>query len=158
MHGVRVIASWGLGLFLAVMYLWIADATLFPREVARNVIFPQLAQDSGIDFFEPTGRLAVGVMEILAALLLLLPWTRRIGAILGALIGLGAVAAHVLWLGIEIPAAVNSDVTDGGQVFYLAVALTVASVLLVFLHPGKNSEKPLKASYYGREAGAGPDL
>lgn len=133
----RWLLSWVLALFVAVMFVWIADLTLFPPNTARNVVFPLLADYSGIAYFEPTGRLATGAAEALAALLLILPWTRRLGAILAVLVAVGAVAAHVLWLGIALPVEIGSTQTDGGQLFYLALALLAASVLLVFIHPGK---------------------
>lgn len=145
MRGVRLMASWVLALFLAAMFLWIADQTLFP---ARNVIFPLLADYSGISLFEPTGRLATGLVEALAALLVFLPWTRRFGAIFAVLVALGAVAAHLLWLDIKVPVTYPPGTQDdGGQLFYLALGLLALSVLLVFVHPGAAKES---ANYYER--------
>ncbi|HEX5008680.1 MAG TPA: hypothetical protein VFV70_16320 [Hyphomonadaceae bacterium] len=139
----RVIASWALALFLAAMLLWIADQTLFPGE-GRNVVFPTLAEKSGYYLFEPTGRYVVSLLEVLAAILLVLPWTRRIGAGLAVLVTAGAVGAHLTpWLGIQIPTtlAPATDVpasTDGGQLFYLSLGLLVASLIVFFVHPGKS--------------------
>lgn len=147
MQGVRLMASWVLALFLGAMFLWIADQTLFPA-ASRNVIFPLLADYSGIPLFEPTGRLATGLVEVLAALLLILPWTRRIGAILGLAVALGAVAAHILWLDIKVPVTYPPGAADdGGQLFYLALALLAMSLLLAFVHPGANKES---ANYYDK--------
>jgi hypothetical protein len=140
MHDMRLMASWVLALFLAAMFLWIADLTLFPPEPERNVIFPLLADYSGVTLFEPTGRLVTGLLQVLAALLLLLPWTRRVGAVLALAVAGGAVASHVLWLGQEVPVALGSDETDGGQLLYLAVGLTAAALALVFVHPGRRSQ------------------
>lgn len=137
MRGMRQVGSWVLALFLGVMLLWIADLTLFPREPGQNAVFPALAEYSGIPLWEPTGRLVVGLLQVFAALLLIIPAVRRSGAILAGLIALGAVAAHVLWLGPSVPLETGSLETDGGQLLYLALALLAASVLLIFLHPGK---------------------
>ncbi|MDZ4762810.1 MAG: hypothetical protein SGJ21_17255 [Alphaproteobacteria bacterium] len=137
MRGVRTMASWVLALFLGVMFLWIGDQTLFPPSPGKNVVFPLLSESSGIYLFEPTGRFVVGVLDILAALLVLAPWTRRVGAILAFLIAAGAVAAHALWLGTAIPSEFGSTETDGGQLFNLALALLAASLLLIFVHPGR---------------------
>jgi hypothetical protein len=137
MRQARFVVSWMLALFLAVMFLWIADLTLFPPSPAQNVVFPALVEYSGFAWWEPTGRFAVGVVEVLAALLLLLPLTRRMGAILALLIALGAVAVHVLWLGVELPVEAGSTDTDGGQLFYLAAGLAAASAILAFVHPGR---------------------
>lgn len=137
MRGLRLVGSWVLAVFLCVMFLWIADLTLFPAEPGRNVVFPALAEYSGISWWEPTGRLVVGLIHVVTAVFLIMPWTRRIGAILAGAIALGAVAAHVLWLGPSIPLEAGSVETDGGQLLYLALALLAASILLAFLHPGR---------------------
>jgi hypothetical protein len=137
MRGLRLAGSWVLAVFLGVMSLWIADLTLFPGDGGQNVVFPELAEYSGISLWEPTGRLLVGLLHVIAAIFLIMPWTRRIGAVLSGLIALGAVAAHVLWLGPSVPLEAGSIETDGGQLLYLALALLAVSVLLFFLHPGK---------------------
>jgi len=150
MQGARLIGSWALALFLAVMFLWIADLSLFPPSEAKNVVFPLLAEESGIYYWEPTGRYVTGLAQVLAALLMIIPWTRRLGAILGFLIAAGAVAVHLLWLGMAVPVEKGSATTDGGQLFYLAIALAVASLLLAFVHPGSAGGYRGGLGYYGR--------
>jgi hypothetical protein len=138
MRGIRVMASWVLALFLAVMYLWIADQTLFPSSPARNVVFPLLAERSGVALFEPTGRLVIGLLDALAALLMLVPASRRLGAFLALAIAGGAVAAHLIWLDPSsgIPMEFGGFETDEGGLFALTVALAVASFVLLVVHPG----------------------
>ena len=155
MRGVRVMASWVLALFLAVMFLLIADQTLFPPSAAKNVVFPLLAEKSGIALWEPTGRFVTGVLDVLTALLLLVWWTRRLGAFLALLIAGGAAALHLSpWLGTAIPVEFGSAQTDGGQLFNLALALLAASVLLVVAHPGKKKARSAHTesggAYYAR--------
>ncbi len=70
MRDARMLASWVLALFLAVMLLWIADQSLFPTSPAKNVVFPLLREKSDIYLWEPTGRYVMGVAHVLAALLL----------------------------------------------------------------------------------------
>jgi hypothetical protein len=50
---------------------------------------------------EPRGRIITGVVEVLAAALLLHPATARAGGFLGMAIMVGAFAAHVLRLGFS---------------------------------------------------------
>lgn len=150
MRELRLMASWVLALFLTAMFLWIADLTLFPPTESKNVVFKILAEKSGIALWEPTGRFVVGCADALAALLIFVPWTRRIGAVLAALISAGAVAMHLTWLGRELPVERAQGLptatqlknaitgTDGGQLFYLALALLAAAVLLIVIHPGKS--------------------
>jgi len=135
MDGLRRTASWFLALFLACMFVWFADQTLFPVTSGKNVFFPLLAKASGFAYFEPTGRVIAGTLQGLSAVCILMPWTRRFGAILGALIAAGAISAHLLFLGQALPVSANSAETDGGQVFYLSLGLLAASICLVFVHP-----------------------
>jgi hypothetical protein len=153
MRTIRTMASWVLALFLAVMFLWIADLTLFPPTPGKNVVFPLLAETSGIYLWEPTGRLAVGVLQAFAAVFLIPPWTRRFAAILTFLISAGAVAVHVLWLDVAIPTEFGATTTDGGQLFYLAIALMVASLVLVLVHPRGGSKGHESSSAPGYYAG-----
>lgn len=149
MRSARMMMSWVLALFLAVMYLWIADLTLFPVEPSKNVVFPSLAAESGFALWEPTGRLVVGALDVLAAVLLILPFTRRLGAVLALLIALGAVAVHVLWLGLSVPMEIGSTETDGGQLFYLALAMAAAAGLLIFVHPGAGGDSASRSGEPG---------
>lgn len=75
---------------------------------------------------EPWGRIASGVVELLAAVLLLLPATATLGALLAAGVMAGAIGSHFLVLGIEVQG-------DGGLLFGLAVAVLLASTAVVFL-------------------------
>lgn len=49
---------------------------------------------------EPAGRLAVGALELVATVLLLWPRHSLLGASLGAFVVLGAIATHILRIGI----------------------------------------------------------
>lgn len=93
--------------------------------------------------------MTTGVVEIIAALLLVLPKTRRYGAMLALAITAGAISFHLSpWLGIELPNipqllvhlrdgksiqevdALNLA-TDGGTLFAMAVTFfTVAGAIL----------------------------
>ncbi|MFD1162471.1 DoxX family protein [Hwangdonia seohaensis] len=73
---------------------------------------------------EPFGRIAIGILELIAGVLLLIPKTVWLGA--GLTIGLmfGAIFMHLTQLGI----AINND---GGVLFFTAViTFILASVIL----------------------------
>jgi len=150
MREARGILSWVLALFLAAMFLWIADLSLFPATAGKNVIFPMLAEKSEYYLFEPTGRYVVGLLHVVTALLLIVPWSRRIGAILAFLIAVGAIAAQLTWIGMSLPTEVGAKTTDGGQLFYLTVGLAVAALVLAMIHPGKDRSDKASGNYYGR--------
>ncbi|KCZ52494.1 hypothetical protein HY29_04210 [Hyphomonas beringensis] len=145
----RHLVSWALALFLIAMFV---QATIYPLPnppegsvkffdpPGENIVFQTIAVNSGVSLFEPTGRVVVGIVELLAALFLLLPMTRRFGAFLSALVLGGAVAMHLSpWLGREIPVSLDpqNTATDGGMLFMLAIVMLVASLLLMVVHPGK---------------------
>lgn len=79
---------------------------------------------------EPWGRIATAVLELVAAVLLLVPRTAAWGALLAAGIVAGAVASHLAFLGIEVQG-------DGGLLFGLAVLVLVASLVALWLHRGQ---------------------
>ena len=78
---------------------------------------------------EPWGRIGSGVVELIAAILLLVPRTTVYGAILALGTISGAIFAHVTKLGFTIPA-----VDDHGELFALAVVVFVGSVVALYLH------------------------
>lgn len=149
MTAMRHLGSWALALFLIFMFL---QATIHPLPnppegsvklfdpAGQNIVFATLAAKTQIALFEPTGRVLVALAELLAAFLLLLPFTRRLGAFLSFLILAGAVGLHMMpdLLGREVPLSLSPGAaTDGGQLFALAIAMLAASMLLLVVHPGR---------------------
>ncbi len=76
---------------------------------------------------EPYGRIATGITELIAGILLLIPKTVWIGATLTLGIIGGAIMLHVTKLGIEI----NSD---GGVLFFTAVITFTLSAIILWLN------------------------
>lgn len=70
---------------------------------------------------EPWGRIGVGVMELIASVLILLPATVWLGAVLAAGLMAGAISMHLLILGIEVD-------NDGGRLFIYALLVLICSV------------------------------
>jgi hypothetical protein len=151
MREARTLGSWVIALFLVVMLFWMAAELLAPQPPARNHLFEIFRDASDIAYFEPSGRFAFGVLGALAALLILVPVTRRAGAILSTLL-LGVLAALVgqlVMLGVTVPVdqiaeggTVTTVETDPSALFYLVAGLLAASLALVFVHPGSAGEKP----------------
>lgn len=104
---------------------------------ADNIIFATIAKNSGIDLFEPAIRMAVGASELAAALLLIIPKTRLIGA-LGSLgiIG-GAIGFHLSpWLGINV--AMSPGAPPSPVLFMMAVgSFLLAFIALIFARTAK---------------------
>jgi uncharacterized membrane protein YphA (DoxX/SURF4 family) len=74
---------------------------------------------------EPYGRIGIGVLELISAILLLIPKTIWAGATLTLGIISGAILMHLTMLGIEING-------DGGSLFYLAIATFIGSALILW--------------------------
>lgn len=74
---------------------------------------------------EPFGRIGIGILELIAGILLLIPKTAWAGAILTlGLIG-GAIMMHLTELGIVVKG-------DGGVLFYTAVVtFTLSGIILI---------------------------
>ncbi len=76
---------------------------------------------------EPWGRIGTGVAELIASLLLLVPATVAVGAVMALGLMFGAVATHLFILGVEVQG-------DGGQLFVYALIVLTSSLILLFLH------------------------
>lgn len=76
---------------------------------------------------EPWGRIATGIAELVAGLLLLIARTRLLGALLGTGIMSGAIASHLFILGIAV-------MNDGGLLFALALITFICCTLLLYLN------------------------
>ena len=113
----KIILSWSVRLIAAIILF----QTLFfkftaaPESVA---IFSKLG-------IEPWGRIATGIFELVAAILLLIPASSFFGALLGAGIMTGAILSHLFLFGID-------SAGDGGMLFVLAI-ITLACCLVEVL-------------------------
>lgn len=77
---------------------------------------------------EPWGRIGSGIVELIASVLLLLPRTAVIGAILSLGTICGALMAHLTMLGIKLTA-----VGDNGELFGLAMTVFLLSLIVLYL-------------------------
>ena len=75
---------------------------------------------------EPWGRYGSGVGELIAAALLLMPYTAWIGAGMGVGVMAGALFFHLTKLGIVVK-------DDGGTLFYLALAVMICCLFILFI-------------------------
>lgn len=75
---------------------------------------------------EPWGRIGVGVAELIASVLLLIPATTFFGGVIGMGLMAGAMFSHFTQLGIEVK-------NDGGQLFLYAVIVFLCTATLSYL-------------------------
>lgn len=76
---------------------------------------------------EPYGRIGTGVMELVAAVLILYPKTTVYGAVLAVGLMAGAIFFHLTKLGLVV-------MDDGGQLFIYALLVFISAAVLVILY------------------------
>lgn len=107
-----------------------------------------MAQSGGIALAEPFGRYAIGLFELATAIVLWLPQFKRFGTFMSSALFAGAVATHVLIIGIstnfpaagEVPpfSGATASEGDGGVLFGIAVVSLLISLVLL-LRPAGSS-------------------
>jgi hypothetical protein len=114
--------------------LWIVKLTAVVI-LLQTLFFKFTAAEESVYIFqtlgiEPYGRIGSGVVELIASILILIPRTTLLGALLGLGTMLGAVFSHIFVLGIEVQ-------QDGGTLFILAVITLASCLLLVYAERNK---------------------
>ncbi len=112
----QMILAWGLQLLVAGILL-------------QTLFFKFTGAEESVYIFttvgaEPWGRIGSGVLELVAALMLLVPATAPYGAVLTMGLMAGAIMSHLTVLGIEVKG-------DGGLLFGLAVTALVGSAIVL---------------------------
>jgi len=129
--------SWVLQLAVAGILL----QTLFFKFTAAEesvYIFTTLGRFVGLGGVEPWGRIGSGIVELAASILLLVPATASIGAVLTIGVMAGAIASHLLILGIEVKG-------DGGLLFALALVAFTGSLIVLAL---RRAQLPVVGRYF----------
>ncbi|MTE25333.1 MULTISPECIES: DoxX family protein [Winogradskyella] len=96
----------------------------------QTLRFKFTADDVSVYIFEtvglePYGRIGIGILELIAGILLLIPKTIWAGALLALGLMSGAIVMHLTKLGIEVQG-------DGGTLFYTAIATFVLSAIILY--------------------------
>lgn len=109
--------SWILRVVVAVIFL-------------QTLYFKFTGADESIYIFstlgmEPYGRIGSGIAELIASILILMPRTALLGALIGLGVMIGAILSHLLVLGIEVQ-------NDGGVLFIMAVITFLCCSVLVY--------------------------
>jgi putative oxidoreductase len=115
------ILSWIFRIVIAVILL----QTLFFKFTGAEeskYIFTTLMGDN-----EAIGRIGSGIVELIAVVLLFIPSTAWLGALLALGTISGAIFSHLTKLGIVVK-------DDGGLLFGLAIVVFVFSLAVLFIH------------------------
>ena len=107
-------------LFIRIIIAVLLIQTLYFKFTAHPdsvYIFSQIG-------LEPYGRIGIGIMELITAILILNPKSIWLGSLLSIGIISGAIFMHLTKLGIEIN-------NDGGVLFYMALIILLLSIVLL---------------------------
>jgi uncharacterized membrane protein YphA (DoxX/SURF4 family) len=114
----KAILAWTLRLIAAIIML----QTLYFKFTAAEesvYIFSTLGM-------EPWGRIGTGILELTASILLFVPKTTLLGALLALGIMGGAILSHIFFLGIPV-------MGDNGQLFIYALLVFLSALGLLYL-------------------------
>lgn len=118
----------------SVIFIWILRLTA-AIILLQTLFFKFSGSEESVYIFstlgmEPYGRIGSGIAELIAAILILIPRTTLLGALLGMGVMLGAIFSHIFVLGIEVK-------NDGGTLFILAIITFLCCSILVFMNKAK---------------------
>jgi len=108
-----VVSSWVLQLVVAAILL---QTLFFKFTGAEESVY--IFSTLGV---EPWGRYASGIVELITAVMLLVPATAAVGGVLAVGVAAGALMSHLTVLGIEVKG-------DGGLLFGLALTVLVCGL------------------------------
>jgi hypothetical protein len=116
------------------IFIWIVKLTAVII-LLQTLFFKFTGAEESVYIFqtlgiEPFGRIGSGIVELIASILILIPRTTLIGAILGLGTMSGAIFSHIFVLGIEVQ-------HDGGTLFTLAVVTLICCLILVYNQKNK---------------------
>ncbi|NNE99808.1 MAG: DoxX family protein [Pyrinomonadaceae bacterium] len=116
------IISWASRIIVALIFLQTLFFKFTGAEESKYIFTTLMGAE-----YEAIGRIGSGLVEMIAAILILLPRTVSVGAVLSIGTISGAILSHLTKLGIVVK-------DDSGALFGLAVVVFVLSLAVVFIH------------------------
>ncbi len=117
-----IVVSWVCRIIVAIILFQTLFFKFTGAEESKYIFSTLLGPE-----LEAYGRIGSGVVELIAVILLLIPGTAWLGALLALGTISGAIMSHLTMLGIVVK-------DDGGLLFLLAVSVFVLSAVTVLIH------------------------
>ena len=114
--------SWAARIIIAVILLQTLFFKFTGAEESKYIFTTLMGPE-----YEAVGRIGSGLVELVAAILLLIPSKAWLGGVIALGTISGAIFSHLTMLGIEVKG-------DGGLLFGLAVTVFVLSAVVVLIH------------------------
>jgi len=115
------ILSWIFRIVIAVILLQTLFFKFTGAEESKYIFTTLMGEN------EAVGRIGSGVVELVAVVLLFIPQTTWLGAILALGTMSGAIFSHLTKLGIVVK-------DDGGLLFILAIVVFISSLVVLFIN------------------------
>ena len=122
MTSMETYISWTARIIVAVILLQTLFFKFTGAEESRYIFTTLMGPE-----FEAVGRIGSGVVELVAAILLIIPSKAWLGSVIALGTISGAIFSHLTMLGIEVKG-------DGGLLFGLAVTVFVFSAVVLLIH------------------------
>lgn len=116
------IVSWAARIIVAVILFQTLFFKFTGAEESKYIFSTLMGPE-----LEAYGRIGSGVVELIAVILLVMPNTAWLGAVIALGTISGAIFSHLTKLGIVVK-------DDGGLLFILAVTVFVLSAVILFIH------------------------
>lgn len=116
------IVSWICRIIVAIILLQTLFFKFTGAEESKYIFTTLMGEQN-----EWIGRIGSGVMELIASILLLIPSTAWLGALLAVGVSAGAIFSHLTKLGFVVK-------DDGGLLFGLACTVFVGSLIVLYIH------------------------
>ena len=117
-----IVVSWVCRIIVAIILLQTLFFKFTGAEESKYIFSTLMGPE-----LEAYGRIGSGVVELIAVILLLIPGTAWLGALLALGTISGAIMSHLTMLGIVVK-------DDGGLLFILAVTVFVLSGVTLLIH------------------------
>ena len=119
-----VIISWICRIIVAIILLQTLFFKFTGAEESKYIFSTLMGAEN-----EAFGRIGSGVVELVAVILLFIPSTIWLGAVLALGTISGAIFSHLTKLGIVVK-------DDGGLLFILAIVVFISSAITLFIYRG----------------------
>jgi uncharacterized membrane protein YphA (DoxX/SURF4 family) len=117
-----VVFAWILRLIVAILF---SQALYFKFTGAPESVY--VFSTLGV---EPYGRIGTDFAELITVILVLIPRTTLLGALIGFGVMIGAILSHLFALGMEVQG-------DGGTLFILTLITFISCSILIYLNKTK---------------------
>jgi len=122
MSSTLTIVSWICRIIVAIILLQTLFFKFTGAEESKYIFSTLMGAE-----FEAYGRIGSGIVELVAVILLFIPGTSWLGALIALGTISGAIFSHLTKLGIVVK-------DDGGLLFGLAITVFVLSAIILFIH------------------------